>query len=64
MVRIDPPIPMLTPKGRGWAHFVIDRSQEHDLEWVCFIDQTGECWTFRSPEVRLGANITMGRGPE
>ena len=25
-----------TPKGKGFAHFVIDYSQEHNLLWVVF----------------------------
>lgn len=61
MLRLDPPIPLETPKGKGWAHLVIDRSQEHNLEWTVFIDATGECWTFRNQDVRMGDNVTMGR---
>jgi hypothetical protein len=60
MLRLDPPIPLDTPKGPGWAYFVIDRSQDHDLEWVCFIAQTGECWTYRNRDIRLRPNETMG----
>lgn len=51
---------MDTPKGKAWAHFLIDRSQDHHLEWVCFICETGECWTFQNPAVRLEKNETMG----
>ena len=53
MLQLNPQIPVFTPKGKGWAFFVIDRSQEHDLEWVVFLDNTGECWTFRNSEVRI-----------
>jgi hypothetical protein len=60
MLRLDPPIPLDTPRGKAWAHILIDRSQEHDLEWVCFINETGESWTFRSKDVRLDKNLTMG----
>jgi len=60
MHRLDPPIPLDTPKGKAWAHFVIDPSQEHHLQWVCFMDETGECWTFQNPEIRLRPNRTMG----
>lgn len=60
MTRIDPPIPLDTPKGKAWAHFLIDRSQDHHLEWVCFIAETGECWTFRNPQIKLEPNATMG----
>ena len=60
MIRLDPPIPLDTPRGRAWAYVLIDRSQDHDLEWVCFIRDTGECWTYRNQEVRLVENETMG----
>jgi hypothetical protein len=59
--QLDYPLPLETPKGKGWAFFVIDRSQEHDLEWVCFIDETRECWTFRNNDIKIQKNITMGR---
>ena len=32
MIQLNPTIPVITPKGNGWAFFLIDRSQEHDLE--------------------------------
>lgn len=61
MLQLNPPIPLETPKGRGYAHFVIDYSQEHNLIWVVFIDETGECWNFENKEIRLQANFTFGR---
>lgn len=59
MIQLNPPIPLDTPKGRGYAYFMIDRSQDHHLEWVVFIDATGEGWTFQNPEIRLQPNATM-----
>lgn len=61
MIQLNPPLPLNTPKGKGWAYFLIDRSQEHDLEWVVFIDQTGECWTFKNSDIRIQENYTMRR---
>jgi hypothetical protein len=61
MTRIDPPLPFETPKGKAMAHFVIDYGPEHHLLWVCFQDQTGECWTWANPEVRLQLNSSMLR---
>ena len=55
------PLPLNTPKGKAWAHMVIDYGQEHDLQWVCFIDATGECWTYSNPEITIQNNITLGR---
>lgn len=61
MLRLDPPIPVTTPKGDAWAHVLMDYSQEHSLLWVCFQDDTGECWTWRNKEIRIQKNITLGR---
>lgn len=61
ITRIDPAIPLETPKGNGWCHFLIDRGQEHHLLWVVFIDSTGECWTFENPDIRMQHNLTYGR---
>ncbi|HVK10394.1 MAG TPA: hypothetical protein VM597_16625 [Gemmataceae bacterium] len=60
MIQLNPTIPLDTPKGKAFAHFVIDYGQEHYLLFVCFINETGECWTFPSRDVRLEKNITMG----
>lgn len=61
MTRLDPPIWLATPLGDAEAEFVIDRGPEHHLQWVCWLLETGECWTFRTPEVRRTTNVTMGR---
>ena len=61
MLQLDPPIPLDTSKGKGFAHMVVDYSQEHDLLWVVFLDESGECWLFRNGEVRIQRNFTLGR---
>jgi hypothetical protein len=61
ITRINPPIPLDTIRGKGYAHLLIDYSQEHNLIWVVFIDETGECWNFENKEVRLQTNLTFGR---
>ena len=61
MIRIDPPLPLDTPKGKAMAHFLIDYGVEHHLCWVCFQNETGECWTWSNKDVRLEVNPTMGR---
>jgi len=61
MIQLNPQIPVLTPKGSGWAFFLIDRSQEHDLEWVVFLDNGGYCWTFRNSDIRIQKNLTFER---
>ena len=61
IIQLNPPIPIETPKGSAIAHFLIDYSIEEHLYWVCFIDSTGECWTFSNPKIRAQKNITIGR---
>lgn len=61
LLRLDPPLPLMTPRGDAMAHFVIRDGAEHHLRWVVFIIETGECWTFLNPDVRLWTNITEGR---
>lgn len=61
IIRIDPPLPIHTPKGKAQAHFLIDYGFEHDLHWVCFQDDTGECWTWNNKKIRCQSNITADR---
>jgi hypothetical protein len=61
MHQLNPPLPMNTPKGEGFAHFLIDYGPESDLYWTVFITATGEIWTFANKEVRASKNITLGR---
>ena len=55
------PLPVITPKGKGWAYFLIDRSQEHHLEWVVFLDEGGYCWTFTNADIRIQENKSFKR---
>lgn len=61
MLQLDPPIPMTTPKGEGFAHILIDYGPESDLYWTVLITQTGEIWTYANRHVRAIKNITLGR---
>lgn len=61
MLQLNPPLPMLTPKGEGFAHILIDYGPESDLYWTVLITTTGEVWTFANREVRASKNITLGR---
>ena len=31
ILQLNPPLPLETPKGKAWAHFIIDYGLEHDL---------------------------------
>jgi hypothetical protein len=61
LTQLNPPLPLLTPKGKAWAHLVIDYGPEADLMWVCFQDDDGACWTWSNRDVRIQANATLGR---
>ena len=61
--QLNPPIPLITPKGKGMAHLVIDAGIEHDLLWVVFQDDGGECWCWGNQDIRAQSNITIGRRP-
>jgi len=51
---------MITPKGKGYANFLIDRGMDFDNEWVVFLNN-GEIWSFLNGEVRVEENYTYGR---
>jgi len=59
--QLNPPLPVVTPKGKAWAHIVIDYGPEADLIWVCFLDENGQCWSYRNSEIRIQKNETIGR---
>ena len=61
ITQLNPPVPLSTPKGDGWAHFVIDYGPEFDLIWVVFMDADGACWSVPNPEVRMQFNWSIGR---
>jgi hypothetical protein len=61
ITQLNPPLPMETSKGGGWAHFVIDYGPEAALLWVVCNDADGACWTVPNSEVRMTFNWTMGR---
>ena len=60
MIQLNPPLPIVTPKGPGLAHIVIDYGPEYDIVWVTFLEN-GECWSYRNQEIRAERNITFGR---
>lgn len=61
ITRINPAIPLISPKGRCLAHFLIDYGIENDNYWIVFQDDTGECWTWSNKDIRAQKNITSGR---
>ena len=62
ILQLDPPIPVITPKGDGYAHLLIDYGPEYNLLWICFLDDSGECWTYDNTHIRAQKNVTLGQG--
>lgn len=61
LTQLDPVIVLNTPKGKAVAHFLIDYGYEHDLYWVCFQHDTGQCWTWSNKDITIDNNVTIGR---
>jgi len=59
--QLEPPIPMDTPKGRGYAIGVIDYGLEHGLLWVVGMDDSREIWCVPNAEARMQSNWSAGR---
>lgn len=61
LLQLNPPIPVITPKGEGLAHVLIDYGIESDLMWTVFLTCSGECWKFANPQIRACKNISVSR---
>lgn len=61
MLQLNPPIPLVTSRGKARAIVLIDRSEDHDLEWVCILENTGEIWVVPNKDVRQIENWTFSR---
>ena len=61
IIQLNPPLPLISPKGECLCHFLIDDGIEHHLKWVCIQDNSGEIWTWSNPDIRGQKNITHGR---
>ena len=59
--QLHTPLPMSTPRGKGYALAVIDYGLEHDLLWVVALDDTGEIWCVPNGEARMRENWSAGR---
>lgn len=61
--QLNPPLPLDTSKGRGYAVGVIDYGLEHSLIWVTALNDSGELWCIPNSNARVTANWTAGRAP-
>ena len=62
IVPIQPPLAMETPRGKADAYWLIDYGIDEHLYWVTFLRGSGECWTFKNPDIRLAWNESTGTG--
>ena len=60
LTRIDPAIPLRTPRGKAFAHFVDDCGDEREALWVCFCAD-GQIWWVPNSQVRACRNLSLGR---
>lgn len=65
MLQLDPAIPVMAFARGKWqkamCHGWIDYGVEADLMHLCFLDESGECWTLRNQDIRAQTNFTIGR---
>lgn len=64
MLQLNPPIPVCTPKGDGWAYFLKDESMDHHVIWGVVLDNGGQIWWIENPKIRVAKNWTYGREQE
>lgn len=62
MLQLNPSIPIvrISDGMKGYAFVLIDYSQEHDLFFVCAMND-GEIWTLNNRDIRMQNNITLDR---
>lgn len=64
MMRLDPPIPLETEKGFGYAHFLFDYGLESSLLWGVALEN-GQFWQIPNEKIRFCKNYSAERpGPE
>ena len=61
-LRLEPPIEVETPHGRGYAIIWRDYGYDHDDLWTCVIASTKQFWTYRNKDIRAVDNVTFGVG--
>ena len=61
-LRLEPPIEVDTPAGRGYAIIWRDYGYDHDDLWTCVIAETKQFWTYRNKDIRAVDNVTFGVG--
>ena len=58
ITQLRPPLPLLTPLGEAWAHFIWSDGLETNVHFGVFQRETGENWWWPNHQVRLCPNIS------
>lgn len=51
LTKLKDPVALKTYKGKAWAVALIDNGSQCDMQWVTFLHNSGQCWTFFDNEV-------------
>jgi hypothetical protein len=62
MLQLNPMLPIyrISDDMEGYAFCIIDYSQEHNLLFVCAMNN-GEIWTLSNQDIRFCKNISLNR---
>lgn len=63
-IELQPPLPVETTKGFGYATHILDLGFEHNTQWhVCLNEgpHAGEFWIIDNKDIRACLNWTTGR---
>jgi hypothetical protein len=61
IIQLASPLPLKSPLGNCLAHLVIDYGLEEKVYFVCFQDDSGECWVWNNQQVKAQRNTSYGR---
>jgi hypothetical protein len=62
MLQLNPTIPInrRSDNMKGYAFAIIDYSQEHDLLFICAMEN-GDIWCLNNKEIKMQLNMSLGR---
>jgi hypothetical protein len=62
MLQLNPTLPIerRSDKMKGYAFAIIDYSQEHDLLFICSMEN-GDIWCLNNKDIKMQLNISLGR---
>jgi hypothetical protein len=62
MLQLNPMLPLVHEDGRKFTAFaMLDYSQEHELMFAGWFEESREIWVLPQTKLRAGSNLTLGR---